>query len=168
MAMSPALRLSLWLLALAAPAPGVATAQVYKWVDERGVTHYGQKPPTMPPRAGIDSLDIELTGNDPPKRSGDCYSIQCQYERLRADRLERQEEQLKEWEARQRAATARKQADAAAAAAAAQSDDRWSRRSPIYGRPILRPAVPRVPAPTQPAASATPAEPGASLRISGE
>jgi hypothetical protein len=141
-------------------------AQVYKWVDERGVTHYGQKPPSMPPRAGIDSLDIELTGNDPPKRSGDCYSIQCQYERVRADRMERQEEQLKEWEARQRAATARKQADAAAAA---QSDDRWSRRSPIYyGRPILRPAVPPAPAPTQPAASATPTEPGASLRLPGE
>jgi len=28
-------------LALAAP----ALAQVYKWVDERGVTHYGERPP---------------------------------------------------------------------------------------------------------------------------
>jgi len=29
------------LLAMAAP----ALAQVYKWVDERGVTHYGERPP---------------------------------------------------------------------------------------------------------------------------
>src|ERR1700674_5131450 len=57
-------------LALAAP----ALAQVYKWVDERGVTHYGERPPQgskasevpnrlaspAPGGAGTD-------GNSPPK-----------------------------------------------------------------------------------------------------
>ena len=34
---------ALWPLWLVAPAP--AAAEVYKWVDEKGVTHYGEKPP---------------------------------------------------------------------------------------------------------------------------
>jgi hypothetical protein len=35
--------LHFFLILLAAAAP--AFAQVYKWVDERGVTHYGERPP---------------------------------------------------------------------------------------------------------------------------
>ena len=34
---------ALWPLWLVAPAP--AAAEVYKWVDEKGVTHYGEKAP---------------------------------------------------------------------------------------------------------------------------
>lgn len=157
------LRLVVPLLVLVAAEP--ALAQVYKWVDERGVTHYGQKPPSSAPRSGVDSLDIDLKGNDPPQRSGECYSIQCQYERVRVERLERQDEQLKEWEARQRAAVARKQADAATAA---QADDRWSRIPPIFGAPIVRPIVPRPPGPAPHPPAATPVEPGVSLRLPGE
>src|SRR4029078_3090911 len=33
--------LSLWVALCAAP----AAAQMYKWVDEKGVTHYSEKPP---------------------------------------------------------------------------------------------------------------------------
>lgn len=159
------LRLALPLLALLAP--GHPTAQVYKWVDERGVTHYGQKPPSSAPRSGVGSLDIDLTGNDPPQRGGECHSIQCQYERMRADRMERQQEQLKEWEARERAAVARKQADAAAAAAA-KADDRWSRPPPIYGRPVVRPVIPGATLPVQRPSTAPQSEPGVSLRLPGE
>jgi len=32
----------------------LATAQVYKWVDERGVTHYGQRPPSA--QSGVRTL----------------------------------------------------------------------------------------------------------------
>ena len=147
--------------------PATAASQVYKWVDERGVTHYGEKPPTSARESRVKTLDIELTGNDPPPRAGECYTIQCQYTRMRADRLEREERSLREWESRQRAAAAQKQAEAAAAQA--RADDRWSRGSPLYGRPIVRPAVPAVPGALPQVPPQTPrAEPGVSLKSFGE
>jgi hypothetical protein len=157
-------------LAVALLAPSLLLAQVYKWVDERGVTHYGEKPPPASVRESrVKSLDIELTGNDPPPRRGECYTIQCQYERMRADRLEREEESRKEWELRQRAAVAQKQAEAAAAAAQARADDRWSGGRPIYGRPIYRPVVPGVPGGRpMPQPQAPRGEPGVSLKSFGE
>jgi len=38
----------------------LAAAQVYKWVDERGVTHYGQRPPDKQPAA-------QMQGAPPPR-----------------------------------------------------------------------------------------------------
>lgn len=167
MDMSPPLAAAL--LATILLSPGLASAQVYKWVDERGGTHYGEKPPASIRESRVKSLDIELTGNDPPPRKGECYTIQCQYERMRADRLEREEELRKEWESRQRAAVAQKQADAAADAARARADDRWSGGWPVYGRPIYRPVVPGAPgARPQPRPQAPRGEPGVSLKSLGE
>jgi len=58
------------LLAVAAP----ALAQVYKWVDERGVTHYGERPPQgskaseVPNRlASPAPSGAGAEGNSPPK-----------------------------------------------------------------------------------------------------
>jgi hypothetical protein len=70
--------------------PLVPMAQVYKWVDQNGVTHYGERPPAS--AAPASKLDIDLQGNGPAVPPPGCYSIQCQYERLRADRLIREEE----------------------------------------------------------------------------
>lgn len=42
-------------IALALFACGVAQAQVYKWVDSKGVTHYDQKPPE-----GTNSKELQL------------------------------------------------------------------------------------------------------------
>lgn len=75
-------------------------AQVYKWVDDKGVTHYGQRPAheaPSPPK----KLDIRVTGNDPaPLPGATCYTIQCQYERMRDDRLLRDEAWRRDTEAR--------------------------------------------------------------------
>jgi len=95
-----------------------AEAQVYKWVDEQGVTHYGQRPAheaPSPPK----KLDIRVTGNDPVQLPGAiCYTIQCQYERMRDDRLIRDEAWRKEVEARTKLISAQNEARAREAAAA--------------------------------------------------
>lgn len=41
------------LLLMLALAAGTATAQVYKWTDEKGRVHYGEKPPPDKPAARI-------------------------------------------------------------------------------------------------------------------
>ncbi len=88
------------LLLAAAFAGAPADAQVYKWVDDKGVTHYGQRPAheaPSPPK----KLNIRVTGNDPaPLPGATCYTIQCQYERMRDDRLIRDEAWRKEMETR--------------------------------------------------------------------
>lgn len=65
-----------------------AHAQVYKWVDERGVTQYSDTPPSN--GAHSDALDIATTGYAaaPSDRGEACHTIRCQYERLRNDRIE--------------------------------------------------------------------------------
>lgn len=81
-----------------------AGAQVYKWVDDRGVTHYGERPPADE-SAAPNRLDIRTIGNDPPaSATAGCYTIQCQYERMRDDRMLRDAEWRKDVEARARAA----------------------------------------------------------------
>jgi len=42
-----------------------AWAQLYKWVDERGVTHYGEKPPANQPGAPVTLRDA--TGGPKPE-----------------------------------------------------------------------------------------------------
>lgn len=92
-------------------------AQVYKWVDDQGVTHYGQRPASetlSPPK----KLDIRVTGNDPaPLPGAICYTIQCQYERMRDDRLIREESWRREVEARTKLIAAQNEARAREAAA---------------------------------------------------
>lgn len=89
------------LLLLAAAFVGTpADAQVYKWVDDKGVTHYGQRPAQEAP-SPPKKLKIRVTGNDPaPLPGATCYTIQCQYERMRDDRLIRDEAWRKEMETR--------------------------------------------------------------------
>jgi hypothetical protein len=106
-------------LGVAAAIASPAIAQVYKWVDENGVTHYGQRPahgPSSQPKR----LDIRVTGNDPaPLPGAICYTIQCQYERMRDDRLIRDEEWRKDTETRTRLIAAQNEAKARDAATAA-------------------------------------------------
>lgn len=160
----PLVSISLLAACVAWAAP--ASAQVYKWVDERGVTHYGQKPPPASARdSRVRELDIDLTGNDPTPARGECYTIRCQYERLRADRLEREEELRRDWEARQRASAAQKQAEAAART---QTDDRWVGGGPVVVRP--RPVVPGLHPGVRPSPVPRPpqGEPSVSLKSPGE
>ena len=74
-----------------------AVAQVYKWVDERGVTHYGERPAAS---AKASKLPIALQGNDPVDPPAGCYTIRCQYERMRDDRLVREAEWRRDMQSR--------------------------------------------------------------------
>lgn len=94
------------LIAVAVTASGSAMAQVvYKWVDEKGVTHYAEEPP-----AGRSSRQVDITPSgyirDATSRADPCQTVQCQYERVRA--LRRQDE------ADQRAESAAQASQAAA------------------------------------------------------
>jgi hypothetical protein len=72
---------------------GIAAAQqVYKWVDDRGVTHYGEKPPSGRPSQAIDA-----TPSGWVREAGDakeCHTIRCQYDRLRSERLQDEAQRL--------------------------------------------------------------------------
>jgi len=75
------------LAALALLATGTLHAQVYKWTDDKGRVHYGEKPP-----ADRRSKQMEMNREVPPNRqdgkaAGECATIRCQYERLRNDRM---------------------------------------------------------------------------------
>jgi Domain of unknown function (DUF4124) len=69
-------------------AVATAEAQVYKWKDANGVTHYGEKPPegrqskSMAIDRGPAAGEVPSSGS-----TGDCATIRCQYERLRNDRM---------------------------------------------------------------------------------
>lgn len=111
-------RVGTLLLVAAAFAGAPADAQVYKWVDDKGVTHYGQRPAQEAPSAPK-KLDIRVTGNDPaPLPGATCYTIQCQYERMRDDRLIRDEAWRREMETRSNLIAAQNEARARDAAVA--------------------------------------------------
>jgi len=87
-------------------------AQVYKWVDDKGVTHYGQRP-AQEATSALRKLDIRVKGNDPaPLPGATCYTIQCQYERMRDDRLIRDEAWRREMETRTKLIAAQNEARA--------------------------------------------------------
>ncbi|MBI1395269.1 MAG: DUF4124 domain-containing protein [Betaproteobacteria bacterium] len=105
------LLLGAWASCVLVAAP-VSAQQVYKWVGADGVTHYGERPPA--PDAAT-PLQIRRSASAVPQAAADvheCHTIQCQYERLRADRLIRDAEWRKDMETRSKLAEARRQADA--------------------------------------------------------
>jgi len=55
-----------FLIFVAAAAP--AFAQVYKWVDERGVTHYGERPPQGGKASEVPDK-LGSPGGTPPKKT---------------------------------------------------------------------------------------------------
>jgi len=96
----------LLLCALLLTASGLASAQVYRWVDEKGTVHYSnEKPP-----AGVvaRTLNIDAKAGPDSPDTLDCYTVRCQGERLE-QRLARREE-LEARDAAQRAAAAPKPA----------------------------------------------------------
>ncbi len=79
--------LSAFLLLALAASP--ATAQVYRWVDEKGTPHYSQSPPPAGTKHTV--LDIEVKPGPPSPDTKECYTVRCQGERME-ERLRRQEE----------------------------------------------------------------------------
>lgn len=156
-----------WLAAAIAGAASfgpTAGAQIYKWVDDAGATHYGEQPPAGPgPRRGrLDVLDIRTIGNDPPATpDAVCQSIQCQYERMRKDRLIRDAEWRRNEESRARVASLRAEAAAASQVAERPVDSRWVGGGvPIVARPRVTRARP-----VEPSASTPPAAHEPSVRL---
>jgi len=78
--------------------PLAAPAQVYKWVDEKGVTHYGQKP-----SATANAQELQLhdpTGGPSPNAAAANPSVQELENGFRQRQLERQQAEAKEAAAR--------------------------------------------------------------------
>ena len=150
-----ALMTAAWAMVLFAVLPGASgdsRAEVYRWVDEKGGVHYGERPGA--PR-DAQRLDILLQGNDPPETSLTCNTIQCQYERVRAEgeRLRRnQRESDAAWEReladrarraeRQRQAEGRSQAGSEHRSGHGSVPRRVIRRPHINGRPNPEPPAP--------------------------
>jgi hypothetical protein len=87
--------------------PAIALAQqVYKWVDSKGVTHYGEKPPGDRPAQAIDATPSGYSRE--PGEATECHTIRCQYDRLRMERMQDEAQQRADAEASaaQRAAAA--------------------------------------------------------------
>lgn len=79
-----------------------ASAQVYRWVDEKGRVTYSNSPPPKGVSARV--VDPHATAGPPAPDTAECYTLRCQGERLE-QRLAQREE-LETRLARERAAAA--------------------------------------------------------------
>ncbi|HEX2334722.1 MAG TPA: DUF4124 domain-containing protein [Burkholderiales bacterium] len=66
-----------------------ASAQIYRWVDEKGTVHYSNSSPPQGAKATV--FDREAKAGPPSPESAECYTVRCQGERLE-QRLARQQE----------------------------------------------------------------------------
>jgi len=57
-----------------------ASAQVYRWVDEKGTTHFSNSPP--PPGVTAELISIQAKEGEPSPDTKECYTIRCQGERM--------------------------------------------------------------------------------------
>lgn len=87
-------------------AAGSTAAQVvFKWVDDKGVTHYTEKSPEGRPSKQV---DITPSGSTlEPGVARECHTIQCQYDRLRDQRQQYEEQQRADERAEARESSAR-------------------------------------------------------------
>jgi Domain of unknown function (DUF4124) len=66
-----------------------ASAQIYRWVDEKGTVHYSNSAPPDGVKATV--FDREAKAGPPSPESAECYTVRCQGERLE-QRLARRDE----------------------------------------------------------------------------
>ncbi len=78
------------LLALAVPA---ASAQIYKWVDEKGQVHYGEKPPAGSKPSAVKPPPAQ---SNAPARGEDLQSKELEFRRRQIQRQEDEETQARE------------------------------------------------------------------------
>lgn len=91
-----------WALLLALAMSGAAWGQAYKWVDERGVTTYGERPPAGRPAKPVATQPYGVESDD----LRECHTILCQGERLEAEKRRAVREQAERAEAYRASATA--------------------------------------------------------------
>ena len=82
-----------------------ATAQIYRWTDRDGRTHFSNVAPPQGVKATI--VDPNAKEGPPAPESGECYTIRCQGERM--EERQRQREAAEARESAERAAAAAKQ-----------------------------------------------------------
>lgn len=84
---------------------GTAQAQVYKWVDGKGVTHYTQDPPPAGVKAKVIDATPQGFESGEAGEAGECHTITCQGERMQREKLREAERDA--LEARERAERAK-------------------------------------------------------------
>ncbi|MDH3505423.1 MAG: DUF4124 domain-containing protein [Nitrospirota bacterium] len=70
-----------------------ASAQVYRWVDAKGTTHFSNSPP--PPGVNAELIFIQTQPGAPSPDSQECYTIRCQGERMEKRIAAREEQDAK-------------------------------------------------------------------------
>ena len=83
-----------------------ASAQVYKWTDENGVTHFGNQPP-----AGQRNEQVEVRAPEPGRPSAGQSSIARQVERMERERDQRRLERARDSLDRQRQESSQSSSD---------------------------------------------------------
>lgn len=81
------LRALLLLILLAAVTP--ASAQIYRWVDDKGKVTYSNATPPAGVRASV--VDANAKAGAPSPESLECYTLRCQGERLERRQAQRDE-----------------------------------------------------------------------------
>jgi hypothetical protein len=92
------------LFAVLSVAAFAASAQVYRWVDEKGTVHYSDAAPASGVNAKL--VDIDARSGPPSPDTTECYTLRCQGERLE-QRLARREETEARFAAQRAAAAPR-------------------------------------------------------------
>ncbi len=70
-----------------------ASAQVYRWVDAKGTTHFSNSPP--PPGVNAELIFIQAQPGTPSPDTQECYTIRCQGERMDKRIAAREEQDAK-------------------------------------------------------------------------
>ena len=125
---------SLLIAALAAAVPGLARAEVYKWIDDKGVVNYGDQPPASSKNA----MPLDATTSTLSVVPG-----------LPQDVLQRELERALEWRVNQLEQELNDQRVRAAMSATAPALDTtgMAMGARLYGYPVVfaRPVPPRRP-----------------------
>ena len=97
-------------LAFAALVSSPATAQIYKWVDEQGVTHYGERPPQGQKANPVTTTPSSGTGSSrtTPQTGQDWRDKDLDFQKRRIQREQQDERDAQAAQAKQRRCNAAK------------------------------------------------------------
>ncbi|MCG6899265.1 MAG: DUF4124 domain-containing protein [Gammaproteobacteria bacterium] len=124
--------LAMW---LTLPLTFASAAQVYRWVDDSGVTHFSETPP---PENAADTQVINIAPTPTPAsdranaEDDDFYSVVNQAKRMEARRLESERLAAEKEQARAEASRARAEAAAIQQGPSIDSADNNVRYYPVY------------------------------------
>jgi hypothetical protein len=76
-------------------AAAAAHGQVYRWVDEQGKVHYGERPPSGAKAKAVDEKPAPPPGAPAPKASPDAAQQERDFQRRRMEREQREAREQK-------------------------------------------------------------------------